>query len=143
MVLGFGLDARRSGDPVDYQRFYQQQSDVCMLRLFESFTESAPQLVFHLYVMLERSYWPNTQIAWTAMSALASMISLGWGIAAYSSAMRMVLPKKSKMSWAGMIFQTLWRFGMIAARLVALVVLSLALKEMAIVVICKLNTVQV
>ena len=102
-----------------------------------SFTESAPQLVFHLYVMLDRSEWSDVTISWTAMSAVASMVSLGWGVAAYSSAMRMSLPVKSKLTYAGMFFQTLWRFGMISARLVSLVLLALAIKEWAFVAICK------
>ena len=62
MVLKTGFEAMKSGDSVDYQRFYQQQSDVCMLRLFDSFAESAPQLVFHLYVMILKSYWPIEQV---------------------------------------------------------------------------------
>ena len=62
-----------SGDPLDYQRFYQQQSDVCMLRLFDSFTESAPQLVFHLYVMLQRrSDWSDVTISWTGRLLLSN-----------------------------------------------------------------------
>ncbi len=56
-MLSLGLEAMKTADPVDYQRFYQQQSDVCMLRLFDSFGESAPQLVFHLYVMIVKSHW--------------------------------------------------------------------------------------
>ena len=50
-----------------------------MLRLFDSFTESAPQLVFHIYVMVQKRYirdMPAEQIAWTAMSALASLVIL-------------------------------------------------------------------
>ena len=76
-LLSIGLEAMKSGDPVEYQRYYQQQSDVCMLRLFDSFTESAPQLVFHVFVMIQRRYiddMPAEQIAWTAMSALASLV---------------------------------------------------------------------
>ena len=78
-LLSIGLEAMKSGDPVEYQRYYQQQSDVCMLRLFDSFTESAPQLVFHVFVMIQRRYiddMPAEQIAWTAMSALASLVSV-------------------------------------------------------------------
>lgn len=33
------------------------QSDVCLLRLFESFLESAPQLLLQLYVMHELDSW--------------------------------------------------------------------------------------
>lgn len=137
MVIGLYKEAVETGDEVDYQRFYQQQSDVCMLRLFDSFGESAPQLVFHLYVMIVNNKWAPEQAAWTGMSAIASMISLGWGIAAYSSAMRMIQPDKGKMSWPGMITQTLWRAGMLTARIVALVMLTLALDRWAIIVMCK------
>jgi hypothetical protein len=69
------MEAMHTDDKVDYDRFYQQQADVCMLRLFDSFLESAPQLVFHLYVMvLMKKQWPWEQVAWTALSALASMV---------------------------------------------------------------------
>ena len=63
MVLTTGFEAMKSGDSIDYQRFYQQQSDVCMLRLFDSFAESAPQLVFHLYIMILKSQWPIEQVS--------------------------------------------------------------------------------
>jgi hypothetical protein len=139
VVLGLGLEAMKTGDPVDYQRFYQQQSDVCMLRLFDSFGESAPQLVFHLYVMIVKSHWTKEEAAWTGMSAVASMISVGWGIAAYSSSMRMIREDKGKMTWTGMILQTMWRFGMLTARIVALIMLTLALDQWAIIVMCKLS----
>lgn len=136
-VLNLGMEAMKTGDEVDYQRFYQQQSDVCMLRLFDSFGESAPQLVFHLYVMIVKSHWSTEQATWTGMSAVASMVSLGWGVAAYSSAMRMIREDKGKMTWAGMILQTLWRFGMLTARIVAMVVLTLALDQWALILLCK------
>lgn len=75
IVINLGFEAMRSKLPLDYQRYYQQQSDVCMLRLFDSFLESAPQLVFHLYVMIEKeAEWSVEQALWTAVSALASMV---------------------------------------------------------------------
>ena len=62
VVISLGMEAMHTGDPVDYARYYQQWSDVCMLRLFDSFLESAPQLVFHLYVMMVRNgQWPWEQ----------------------------------------------------------------------------------
>ena len=39
VVISLGMEAMHTGDPVDYARYYQQQSDVCMLRLFDSFLE--------------------------------------------------------------------------------------------------------
>ncbi len=136
-VISLYKEAVESGDEVDYQRFYQQQSDVCMLRLFDSFGESAPQLVFYLYVLIVKSEWSPMQAAWTGISAVASMVSLGWGIAAYSSAMRMIRPDKGKMSWSGMVTQTFWRAGMLTARIVALVMLTYALEKWTLVVMCK------
>ena len=57
--------------------------------------------------------------------------------AAYSSALRMIRADKNVMTWGGMIFQTLWRAGMLTARIVALVILALALDHWIIVIMCK------
>ena len=45
------------------QLLYHYQSDVCLLRLFESFLESAPQLLLQLYIMHELGSWHP----WTGM----------------------------------------------------------------------------
>ena len=137
MVLRTGLEARQSNDPVDYQRYYQQWSDICMLRLFDSFLESGPQLVFQLVLLISAGSWPVLSTAWISLSAVASTVSLGWGVAAYSQALRLVRADKGKLSWPGMLLQTLWRFFMISARVAALVLLILALSQWALIVICK------
>jgi len=135
-VLTLGLEARGTDDVLDYQRYYQQWSDICMLRLFDSFMESAPQLVFQLYVMVDKSdTWTPFNVAWTAVSAVASTVSLGWGIAAYSQALRIVRDDKGKLSWVGMILQILWRFFMLSARIVALVMLVLTLHHWSVLII--------
>ena len=77
LLLKIGFEAMKSGEAVDYERYFQQQSDVCMLRLFDSFTESAPQLVFHLFVIIHKLYilnMPAERLAWTAISALGSLV---------------------------------------------------------------------
>ncbi len=76
MVITLGLLAMKTNEEIDYRRFYQQQSDVCLLRLFDSFLESAPQLVFHLYVMMVmREEWSAQAAAWTSLSVIASVVS--------------------------------------------------------------------
>ena len=51
-VLLAGMEARSSRDPEVLQAYYYQQNDVCMLRLFETFLESAPQLTLQVYIMI-------------------------------------------------------------------------------------------
>ena len=51
--------------------------------------------------------------------------------------MRMIKEDKEKITWTGMITQALWRAGMLTARIVALVMLCLALNQWALVVLCK------
>ncbi len=51
--------------------------------------------------------------------------------------MRMVRSEKGKLTWAGMILQTVWRFGMLSARIVALVLLTLTIHEWIFIVMCK------
>ncbi|XP_040583865.1 uncharacterized protein [Lepeophtheirus salmonis] len=133
--LKLGLKAKKTGNPLDYQLYYHKQSDVSMLRLFDSFMESAPQLVFHLYVVIKQSQWEIGLATWTALSVLGSLISLGSGIASYSSSMRMIQSHKNKMTWTGMILQTIWRACMLSSRIVALTLLVVALHQWALLII--------
>jgi hypothetical protein len=66
-------------------------------------------------------------------------MSFGWGIASYSFAMRMIAKnaEKGKLSWVGYFLQSIWRFGMISARIISLVLLSLTLGKWTVVVMCK------
>lgn len=54
-VIVTGMRAFRSQDSEEIEAYYHQQNDVCMLRLFEAFLESAPQLVLQLYIMVATS----------------------------------------------------------------------------------------
>ncbi|XP_029833282.3 XK-related protein 6 [Ixodes scapularis] len=120
LSLKTGLRAERTQDPDDFQDLYQQHSDLCMLRLFDSFLESAPQLVLQLYIMVTYEDWN----LWTGISALLSLLSLGWGIAAYGKAMRLYRAEKKQLSWTGLILQTVWRFGTMTSRVTAMVLLA-------------------
>ncbi|KAK8765581.1 hypothetical protein V5799_031809 [Amblyomma americanum] len=120
LCLRAGLKADRTRDADDFRELYQHQSDLCMLRLFDSFLESAPQLVLQLYIMVNQEDWNP----WTGVSALLSLLSLGWGIAAYGKAMRLHRAEKQQLSWTGLVLQTLWRFGTMTSRVTAMVLLA-------------------
>lgn len=51
-VLMVGIEARKTNDQEKLQTYFYQQNDVCMLRLFEAFLESAPQLTLQLYIIV-------------------------------------------------------------------------------------------
>ncbi|XP_038057481.1 uncharacterized protein LOC119729052 [Patiria miniata] len=123
-VFETGLEARRSRDPLDFERLHHQQSDVCMLRLFESFLESAPQVVLQLYIMVAT----NDENLFTGIAGTVSLFSLCWAVVAYSRAHRRVRTDKNGISWPGAILQTIWRIGMISSRVVALVLFASAFK---------------
>ncbi|CAN8002014.1 unnamed protein product [Ixodes hexagonus] len=123
LSLKTGLRAERTQDPDDFQDLYQQHSDLCMLRLFDSFLESAPQLVLQLYIMVTYEDW-NLWTGKSRISALLSLLSLGWGIAAYGKAMRLYRAEKKQLSWTGLILQTVWRFGTMTSRVTAMVLFA-------------------
>ncbi len=54
-----GFKTRKSQNPADIENYYYQQNDVCMLRLFEAFLESAPQLILQLYIIVasHNAHW--------------------------------------------------------------------------------------
>lgn len=57
-------DTHAHNRAMQLQLLFHYQSDVCLLRLFESFLESAPQLLLQLYVMHELDSWHP----WTGMA---------------------------------------------------------------------------
>ncbi|XP_033097953.1 uncharacterized protein LOC117101940 [Anneissia japonica] len=123
-VFQTGLEARRSHDASDFELLCHQQSDVSMLRLFESFMESAPQIVLQLYIMVAT----NDENYFTGVSAAVSLTSLCWAIAAYSKAQRKIRIDKERISWPGLVFQTIWRIGMVSSRVMALVLFASVFK---------------
>ena len=61
-----GWRAYKSQDPTDIEFYYHQQNDVCMLRLFEAFLESAPQLTLQVYIMVATNCasWLTGKFIW-------------------------------------------------------------------------------
>ncbi|UYV60838.1 XKR6 [Cordylochernes scorpioides] len=118
---------RRRRDKLDNPQlraeYYQQCSDLCMLRLFESFLEAAPQLVLQLYIMF---LVPETSwLSWTGVCVVASLISLGLGVMSYGRALREQGGRG--LSWVGSLAVLFWRLGTLTSRVLSLVLLCRAL----------------
>ncbi|CAL4226239.1 unnamed protein product, partial [Meganyctiphanes norvegica] len=115
---------KRSNANSDIEDFYKQQSDVSLLRMFQSFLQAAPQLVLQLYILAvaqDISYW-------TIVSACTSLISLLYGIAAYVKSMKSShISDKQTTSITGPILLIFWRTGMVAARVTACALLASAI----------------
>ena len=49
-------DVKTSADPALIEKLFLQINDVFLLRLFQCFLESAPQLILHTYVAINQWY---------------------------------------------------------------------------------------
>lgn len=124
-----------------FKHMVYEDTDASMLRLFECFMESAPQLVLQLYIVFHRQFvlppdtftievkvsgdrsFFQTPVIQT-MSILASLTSLSWSLVSYHQMLRMSMPCKINMNWKGMIVQFFWRFFMIGSRVLVLALFS-------------------
>ncbi|XP_076243302.1 uncharacterized protein LOC143184737 [Calliopsis andreniformis] len=103
----------------------RQESDICMLQLFESFMGAAPQLILQLYVMAVLRHTP----LWTSLSAIVSFCSLSWAIGTYTKAMHKINTGHNEAAWVALTLQGLWRAGMLISRIAVLVLTAICLQE--------------
>ncbi|XP_041484934.1 XK-related protein 4-like [Lytechinus variegatus] len=119
-VCKFGMRSRT--DAKYYRRMISERHDVTMLRLLESFMESAPQLVLQVYIMVEEQelYWL------TATSAIVSLLSLCFSLGIYQKALRDNLEysdpqaHKGKLSYGHVVLLIVWRLFTITSRVLAM-----------------------
>ncbi|KAM9824049.1 XK-related protein 8.3 [Neosynchiropus ocellatus] len=98
--------------------------DLSMLRLIETFCESAPQLTLMIYVML----CTNRARAVQFVSIAASTTSIAWMVLDYHRSLRSFLPDKAKQGWAASLIYFLWNLLLISPRVVALALFASVLQ---------------
>ncbi|KAL2080463.1 hypothetical protein ACEWY4_024256 [Coilia grayii] len=86
--------------------------DLSMLRLIETFCESAPQLTLMAYIML----YSNQARTIQCVSAVASTTSIAWMVVDYHRSLRSFLPDKAKQAWGSSVVYFLWNLLLIAPR---------------------------
>ncbi|XP_041933497.1 XK-related protein 8.3 [Alosa sapidissima] len=86
--------------------------DLSMLRLIETFCESAPQLTLMAYIML----FTNQARTIQCVSVVASTTSIAWMVVDYHRSLRSFLPDKAKQAWASSVIYFLWNLLLIAPR---------------------------
>ncbi|XP_070777454.1 XK-related protein 8.3 [Enoplosus armatus] len=94
--------------------------DLSMLRLIETFCESAPQLTLMIYVMLRTNKARTVQF----VSIAASTTSIAWMVVDYHRSLRSFLPDKAKQGWCSSVIYFLWNLLLIAPRVAALALFS-------------------
>jgi len=129
-----------------YTLMVYEDADATLLRLYESFMESAPQLVLQIYILLKdphanRIYHtheedvgepgvnPVLKLGILVLSVTCSLISLAWSLVVYHRSLRYTYPHKKNISLLGTLFQFLWHFCSISARVLALSLFASALPK--------------
>ncbi|XP_006631474.2 XK-related protein 8 [Lepisosteus oculatus] len=92
--------------------------DLSMLRLFETFFESTPQLTLMLYIIIRNNQ--ASVVQW--ISVAASTISIAWMVLDYHRSLRSFLPEKAKMGYSSSVVYFLWNLLLIAPRVAAVAV---------------------
>ncbi|KAF1381868.1 hypothetical protein PFLUV_G00158470 [Perca fluviatilis] len=90
--------------------------DLSMLRLIETFSESAPQLVLMLTIIMQRGELDPV----TVLKALGSASAIAFSVTMYHRSLRSFLPDKKKQQMISSVVYFLWNLFLISSRLTAL-----------------------
>lgn len=111
--LLFGIKYMNKPDVKYYQFMVHEDTDATMLRLFECFLESAPQLLIQLYLIVMIPVDPNGlsnsdllfYVVFPYFSCCISLFSISLALASYYKSLRMSLPNKINLSMFVSIFR--------------------------------------
>ncbi|XP_055970024.1 XK-related protein 6 isoform X2 [Sorex fumeus] len=115
MYLGIQSQRQKEHQRRFYWAMMYEYADVNMLRLLETFLESAPQLVLQLCIMVQR----NSAETLPCVSSVTSLMSLAWVLASYHKLLRDSRDDKKSMSYRGALVQLFWRLFTISSRVIS------------------------
>ncbi|NWX17001.1 XKR8 protein, partial [Aegotheles bennettii] len=95
--------------------------DISMLRLFETFLESTPQLTLLLYVILQTNKAEPSQ----ACGICTAFLCVTWSLLDYHRSLRSFLRDKYELSWGSSIVYFLWNLFLICPRILAVALFAL------------------
>ncbi|XP_049613924.1 XK-related protein 6b isoform X2 [Syngnathus scovelli] len=115
MYLGVQSYRQKENQRRFYWAMMYEYADVNMLRLLETFLESAPQLVLQLCIMIQ-----SNKAEWQQCSSvLSSLLSLAWVLASYHKLLRDSRDDKKSMSYRGAVVHLFWRLFTISSRVLS------------------------
>ncbi|XP_041867937.1 XK-related protein 8-like [Melanotaenia boesemani] len=104
----------RDGNPEDVAVFLSH--DLSMLRIIETFSESAPQLVLMITIYLQEGRLDLV----TVLKALGSISAVAFCVTTYHRSLRSFLPDKTKQQVGSSVVYFLWNLLLLLPRLVAM-----------------------
>lgn len=109
--IRYGHKSLKASDKMMKQYYYQwmlrEDADACLLRLFECFMESAPQMTLQLYLLVDDP--PDGIDVLRIISPLFSWLSASWSLVSYHRALRFARPDRANQTLCGVIGYFLWR----------------------------------
>uniref|UniRef100_A0A0N5AXC6 XK-related protein n=1 Tax=Syphacia muris TaxID=451379 RepID=A0A0N5AXC6_9BILA len=141
-----GIKFRHANDMRTKQHFYCEMvmadRDASLLRFFEAFIESMPQVLVQGYIFLGvyNELKDDQRLLFTAyfqiLSLLCSLISSCWSISLQHRNLRIARPDKDNMTATETFLQFIWRFSTISARYTCLVFFAVAFHHWIFIVLC-------
>merc|ERR1712038_285382 len=101
--------------------------NLCVLRMVHGFVQALPVLLTqgYLYATVKRDHMGDVN----NVSLVLSLFSVCWSLASFNKNIRSTDIHKLVLTWIGVIFQLIWRFGTVTARILALVFFAAAYKN--------------
>ncbi|KAM3829828.1 XK-related protein 8 [Vipera latastei] len=90
--------------------------DVSLLRLFETFLESAPQLILVIYIILHTNQAEIFQV----LGICTSFLCITWALLDYHQTLRSFLRDKHKLAFLSSVLYFLWNFLLMCPRILSL-----------------------
>ncbi|KAM4550707.1 XK-related protein 8-like [Fundulus diaphanus] len=104
------------GDPGDGEYGAFLNHDLSMLRLFETFSESAPQIVLMLSIIMQKGK-PDPI---TVLKMFGSLSAVAFCVTTYHRCLRSFLPDKENQKLVSSVVYFLWNLLLLSSRIVAL-----------------------
>ncbi|KAK2106287.1 XK- protein 8 [Saguinus oedipus] len=117
-----GLLVWRQEEPSEFDLAYTDflSLDISMLRLFETFLETAPQLTLVLAIILQSGQAEYYQ--WVGICT--SFLGISWALLDYHRALRTCLPSKPLLGWGSSMIYFLWNLLLLWPRVLAVALFS-------------------
>ncbi|XP_007434921.1 XK-related protein 8 [Python bivittatus] len=117
-VLKVGFHACKMDDATATQQAFAifLSHDVSLLRLFETFLESAPQLILVIYIILRTSQAEIFQV----LGICTSFLCITWALLDYHQTLRSFLRDKEKLAFLSSVLYFLWNFLLMCPRILSL-----------------------